>query len=200
MEGNPLRNWRAFEKICGEGFNKVVLTTTMWDNVEEHVGYDREQELEDFWSVNIVRGAAMRRFLRSRPSAADVLSSILENISRRPLRLQKEITDLDMSLRQTSAARALFSQLEALLRDSKHNLIRIRDDLRNPSLNKQELRDLEQKYNKTSFLQRRVMGGLTDLRIAPAERLQRFMLMTPGLHPVLKSVRFHLDTLNSCAT
>ena len=185
MEATQLRNWRAFEKVCGESFNKAVLATTMWDNVDDGVAYGRERELENIWSANVLVGSHIKRFLRDRPSAADVLSPILENVTKRPLRLQREVIDLNMTLKQTTVARALFLQLGALLRECKQNLITIRDDLNNPSLDRQELRDLEEKYGKTSFLLERVTAGLTDLKTAPTERLERFALMA-GLGPTLR--------------
>lgn len=184
MEGTALRNWRAVEKIIGDDFNKVVLTTTMWDNVDSEVGNNRERALQDLWKAKTVRGWSMKRFIRDRPSAADVLSPILENTTKRPLRLQKEITDLNMTLKQTAAAKALFLQLEALLHECEQNLVTVRDDLRSPSLNKQELWDLEKKYKATSFQLERVTGGLNGLKPALPERLQGFLLMA-GLRPAL---------------
>jgi len=184
MEGTALRNWRAVEKICGDGFNKVVLTTTMWDSVDSEVGNNRERALQDFWKAKTARGWSIKRFVRDRPSAADVLSPILENTTKRPLRLQKEITDLNMTLKQTAAARALFLQLEALLHECEQNLVTVRDDLRSPSLNKQELWSLEEKYKATSFQLERAAAGLNGLKPALPERLQRFLLMA-GLRPAL---------------
>jgi len=156
----------------------------MWEDVtvDDEVGYSRERELE---GLDVLPGCYIKRFLRDRPSAADVLSPILENVTKSPLRLQKEISDLNMSLKQTTAARALFLQLEALLRECKQNLVKIRDDLNNPSLNRQELWDLEDKYRQTSFLLERVTAGLGDLKTAPTERLERFVLMS-GLGPALR--------------
>jgi len=154
----------------------------MWESVDDEVGYNRERELED---LNVLPESCTKRFLRDRPSAADVLSPILESVTKNPLRLQKEITDLNMSLKQTTAARALFLQLEALLHECKQNLITIRDDLNNPSLDRKELWDLEDKYRRTSFLLERVTAGLADLKTGPTERFERFVLMS-GLGPAFR--------------
>jgi hypothetical protein len=193
MEGISLRNWRIFEKICGEGFTKVVLTTTMWDKVDDQVGSDRERELEDLWRANIERGSSMKRFLCNRPSAADVLSPILEKVTKSSLRLQREITDLNMTLKQTSAARALFLQLEKLLRECQQRLFTVRDEFRNPLLDKNELLRLEEEYKRSSFLLERAMAGSANLKTAPAERLQRYFSMT-GLRGSV-CLRFSLCTL-----
>lgn len=178
MEGTALRNWRAFEKICGEGFNKVVLTTTVWNDVDDEVGDGNAQELEDLWRTRAVCGWSMKNFTRDRPSAANVLSPILEDVTKGALRMQREVIDFNMSLKQTTAARILYLELQDLQRQCKRNLIMIRDGLKNPSLSKQELNNLEAEYKKTSFLLVRVTSGLADLESTPSERLQRLKLMT----------------------
>ena len=180
MEGIALRNWRAFEKICGEGFNKVVLTTTAWNDTDgdNEVGDGNAQELEDLWRSRAVWGWSMKHFNRDRRSAANVLSSILEDVTKGPLRIQREVIDFKMNLKQTTAARVLYVELRDLQRQCKHNLIMIRDGLKNPSLSKQDLNDLETEYKKTTFLLMRVTSGLAELDSTPSERLQRLKLMT----------------------
>ncbi|KXN84731.1 hypothetical protein AN958_12158 [Leucoagaricus sp. SymC.cos] len=58
MAGTPLRNLDLFEKICGpKWFGRVVLVTTMWDEVDEVTGVDREKQLKaEFWEGMLRRG------------------------------------------------------------------------------------------------------------------------------------------------
>src|SRR6266571_2708615 len=137
MKGTPLRNWRAFEKICGDHFNQVVLATTMRGDVDKNVGIGRVQELEDFWKANKARGWSMQPFLRDRKSAADVLTPILEDATKRPLQLQREFSDFHLSLVQTSAARALSSRLQARLPDCQREHNTTVHNLANPSIERQ---------------------------------------------------------------
>ena len=185
MEGTPLRNWCTFEKICGDRFSKVVLATT---NVDDDVGGRREQQLGDFWRANIARGWSMQRFLRDRRSAADVLAPILEHVTKRPLQLQKEISDLHLSLVQTSAARVLFLQLQACLRDCQREHDEIERELANHIMDKQHLTEVIEKLRKSNRCLKRVKGGLYDLKKTRAEHVREVMLRTPILGPILRSV------------
>ena len=43
MVGTPLKNLRMFEELCGkDALKNVILTTTMWDEVDEETGLARE--------------------------------------------------------------------------------------------------------------------------------------------------------------
>jgi len=190
MEGTSLRNWRAFEKICGEHFSKVVLATTMWDNVDDAVGGRRERELMHFWGANMARGWSMQRFIRDRPSAADVLTPILEHPTKRPLQLQKEVSDFRLSLVQTTAAQALFLQLEALLRSCTQVHEKFMHELTKRLLVRQQLKDLEENLLKSHLHLQRVKAGLHDLKETRAEHVQGFILLIPGLGTILRSLGF----------
>jgi energy-coupling factor transporter ATP-binding protein EcfA2 len=189
VEGTPLRNWRAFEKICGDRFSKVVLATTMWgnaDNVDNNVGM-KEQELGDFWKVK-ARGWSMQRFLRNHLSAADVLVPILEHVTKRPLQLQTEISDFHLSLVQTSAARVLFLQLQAHLRRCQKEQKDILHDMANRGIGKPQLQKLEERLRKSYSRSKKIEEGLTKLQEKRAEHGQRFMLRTPGVGTVFRTL------------
>src|SRR6266540_6334994 len=63
MAGTPLNNFRAFEKLFEDDFNGIILTTTMWDEVDEDLGAEREKELTDvYWKSMIERGSSVKRF------------------------------------------------------------------------------------------------------------------------------------------
>jgi hypothetical protein len=188
MEGTPLRNWRAFEKICGDRFSKVVLATTMWGNVDNNVGGVKEQELGDFWKANIARGWSMQRLLPDRPSAADVLTPILEHVTKRPLQLQKEISDFHLSLVQTSVARVLFLQLQACLRHCQREHDEIEQELANRSTGRQRPIEVEEKLRKLHRCLERVKAGLYDLKKTRAEHVREVMLRTPILGHVLRTL------------
>ena len=62
--GTPLRNIRKFKELCGDdALQKIILVTTMWSEVDEETGSQREKELrEKYWKVMIDQGSATARF------------------------------------------------------------------------------------------------------------------------------------------
>jgi hypothetical protein len=82
MGGTKLENLGRFEKLCGED-TKIVLTTTMWETlINWETGLKREKELkDDYWKSMIERGSSVKRFLRNRQSALDVLSPIFDHLN-----------------------------------------------------------------------------------------------------------------------
>ena len=120
MAGTPLKNLHMFEKICGDNFSRVVLTTTMWDEVETDVGERREEQLRtDYWKAMIERGSSVQRFYQDQKSAFVVLAPIIEEVnSRSALLLQKEVVDLGLRLNQTTMGRELYSDIGELV--SRH--------------------------------------------------------------------------------
>ncbi|KAG1740779.1 uncharacterized protein EDB91DRAFT_1281465 [Suillus paluster] len=57
MRGTPLRNLSVFKELCGtNALENVILTTTMWDEVPEHIRSQREQQLKtQFWQEMMSR-------------------------------------------------------------------------------------------------------------------------------------------------
>ena len=153
MAGTALKNLHLFESLCGEEFNKIVLTTTMWDEVDERTGDARENELKNkYWKAMIERGSSIKRFSLSRTSAFEVLEPILGVVSRRKtLLLQREVEDLGLKLNQTRAGQTLFLQLEELVGAHEDKLNSIRRELRDPSLTPYQLNLLMEDYQKISL-------------------------------------------------
>jgi hypothetical protein len=184
-----MRNWRALENICGDHFKNVVVATTMWGDVDGEAGSTKEQELRDFLGNHPTRGWITHRFYHAnRASAADILAPILDRRAKRPLLLQSEISDHHLSLKQTSAARALYSELEAFLGDCKKKHKDIDDAIKDRSTTKERLKELEAQLNKSYDLIARVKAGLLDLKETGGECFHRHVLQTPGLGSVLRSV------------
>lgn len=71
---------RRFEELVGkEGApRKILLVTTMWDEVDYHTGFSRETQLKrDFWKRFIDGGSRVCQFHQTRESAWDVLSPLV---------------------------------------------------------------------------------------------------------------------------
>lgn len=173
MSGTPLRNLRFFESLCGKKFGNIVLTTTMWDLVEEEQGSCREKELKDiFWKSMIARGSTVRRFRCTRASALEVLEPIFDEIDRKGiLLLQKEMIDLGLHLNQTTAGRTLFSELEKTVSHQQSALEKIRRNSSNIAFNEDERRQLEQEKERVSKELERALEDRQQLRISLLQKV-----------------------------
>jgi hypothetical protein len=133
--GAPNRNLVMFQELCGnDALKNVILTTTMWDLVDEQTGSRRETELrEKYWKIMISAEARMARFHRTYDSAWDIIDQFSGD--RRVLQIQREMVDERKRLMDTAAGSTLFSfleniiaQLKKLLRDLEKRLRRNRQN------------------------------------------------------------------------
>ena len=175
MAGTPLKNLRMFEKLCGEDLRRVVLITTMWDEVETEVGERREEQLSsDYWKTMIERGSSVRRFYQDQKSAFDVLAPIIEEVNTRSaLLLQKEVHDLGLQLNQTTAGRTLHSELGELVSRYQKYMERMRSELKEPTLDPEQLKVLMDDYKKVSEQLQRATEDLKKMKISVGDRIQR---------------------------
>ncbi|KAI6117107.1 hypothetical protein EDD17DRAFT_1071575 [Pisolithus thermaeus] len=115
MAGTPLKNLRVFQKLCGKkAMSQVILVTTMWDEVEESVGNERLEELVgNYWKVMIAQGSTTYRYGNTPESSRQLLSQLVKR-KRCEVRLQKQMADKTMELRETDAGRELSSPLDQI--------------------------------------------------------------------------------------
>ncbi|KAL4065615.1 P-loop containing nucleoside triphosphate hydrolase protein [Scleroderma yunnanense] len=130
VAGTPLRNLNMFKELCGrDNFKNVVLVTTMWSEVLEDVGLQREEELQnDFWKAMIQLGSTTHRFHLTEESAWEIIDTISVSLpeERRPLLIQQEMVDENKPLHKTSAGKTvlrsitdIFSGVKGFFRRSK---------------------------------------------------------------------------------
>ncbi|KAH6681131.1 hypothetical protein F5X68DRAFT_277541 [Plectosphaerella plurivora] len=81
MQGSALRNLLAFKRLCGDnGLKKVLLVTTMWDEVPRDEATVREEELvskPEFWGRMIQKGSTTHRHTNTITSARDIITRIV---------------------------------------------------------------------------------------------------------------------------
>ncbi|EKM78181.1 hypothetical protein AGABI1DRAFT_129310 [Agaricus bisporus var. burnettii JB137-S8] len=73
-----------FEKLVGKrgAPKRILLITTMWDEVEHHTGESREEQLSrEFWKKFLDGGSSIRRFWRSGTSAWEILNPLVGGVS-----------------------------------------------------------------------------------------------------------------------
>jgi Sec-independent protein translocase protein TatA len=104
-----------FEKLCGKGaYQNVILTTTMWDKIDESMGSMREEELrKTYWKAMVSVGSGLARFRNTHDSAWEIVARFTR--PRVPLKLQVEMVDKGLDLAETAAGLTLFRWLGALI-------------------------------------------------------------------------------------
>ncbi|KAI5993994.1 hypothetical protein EDD15DRAFT_2547969 [Pisolithus albus] len=134
------RNYNIFKELCGKDYSKnVIFVTTMWDNVSEEVGSEREQDLRsDFWREMINLGSTTHRFEGTTESAWKIINSlsVSRTAERCPLQIQREMVDDYLPLQQTAAGRAIINRLFFLssgLKQSKKGTKRTRSRAKHPT-------------------------------------------------------------------
>ena len=150
-----------FQNLCGvEALNKVVLVTTMWDEVDEEEGNNRENELTtNYWKTMIDLGCRTSRFHNNAESALGIVSQFQH--ARCTVLLQKELVDLHLDLAETAAGRTLFSFLVEFIKKIKEFLAQIEaklkqnQDLANRIEVEQEKKKTVETLQKADVLQRR---------------------------------------------
>lgn len=118
--GISARNFRMFRNLCGDrSLRNVVIVTTMWDEITELIGEEREKELatkDVFFKTALDKGARLARHTDTLESAQAIIRSIIDNESTSiTLQIQEEL-GRGLSISETLAGRELglelFEQME----------------------------------------------------------------------------------------
>ena len=167
-----------FEELCGKNaFQNVILTTTMWDEVDEETGEDREAELKtEYWRSMLERGSTTSRFLRTRESAFDLIDSLIEAANRRSsVLLQDELVVMRKSLPATAAGQELFSAMGKLVSQREDLLRRIRHEMKRSDGDKMTLEPLQEEHQKLQNSLKATVIEMRRLRLPLGQRLLMFM-------------------------
>lgn len=134
MDGTPLTNLRGFQKLlCGNRtISRIILTTTMWDDVEEEIGEQRLAELQHTdWRVMVAHGSTIFRYQNTSESARELLKEATVALSaeeRRRILLQQEILDLKEKLQDTAVGQSVYSRLNQLVTSGLKELRKVRGE------------------------------------------------------------------------
>ena len=173
MGGSLLKNLKYFEELCENEFKKIIFITTMWDQTDKGEKYERELK-ESYWRPILDMGSSTRRFLYERSSAFDVLSPYFDEINRKSFRrLQDEVQDVALKLHRLMDGKSLSVELERAISCRQKTLQRIRAELRKPSLNEIEIRELMDSYEKEFEKLSRVATELKTLGIETGKHFKR---------------------------
>lgn len=94
MDGSLVKNLDIFKRLTGKAdIRNVVVTTTMWNEVDEEVGTRREKELEsDLKSEVVDNGGRIARFQDTHDSAWNIIDGGFGVVSRQD---EQQATQLD---------------------------------------------------------------------------------------------------------
>lgn len=113
VAGSARHNLKMFQKLCGsDELRNVILVTTMWDQVQENYGIQRETELKntlDLWGYMVSCGSRIERHTGDQASAHRLVGMFVNPNSQSEqvymsLAIQKEILDDNRKLHETNAA------------------------------------------------------------------------------------------------
>lgn len=176
MAGTPLKNLRMFEELCGKNaFHNVILTTTMWDEVDGETGRLREGELKSrYWRSMLDRNSTTSRFMGTRESALRLIEPLIDAANKKSsLLLQQEMVDLRNKLPETSAGARLFSETELLVKERQEVLERIRNAMRHSHQDKTSLPALQEEYQRVKTQLDSTVNEMRRLRLPLGKRLSQ---------------------------
>jgi hypothetical protein len=176
MAGTPLKNLRMFEELCGKNaFHNVILTTTMWDEVDEKTGHLREEELKSkYWRSMLDRKSTTSRFLGTRESALRLIGPLIDEANKKSsLLLQQEMVDLRNKLPETSAGARLFSETELLVKKRQEVLESIRNAMKHSNQDKTSLPALQEEYQRVKMQLDTTVNEMRKMRLPLGKRLSQ---------------------------
>ncbi|KAK2616065.1 hypothetical protein N8I77_002775 [Diaporthe amygdali] len=135
MTGSARKNLHMFSKLCGEeAFSKVILATTMREDVKPADGERREKELtetKDFWGFMCEKGSHVFRHYNSKKSAMELLSYFADDKTQKvTLDVQRELVEGRKTLDETRVGKELDSAFAAERERLKEELKQLEQELK----------------------------------------------------------------------
>jgi hypothetical protein len=174
-----------FESLCGKNnLKNVIFVTTMWDQVLESVGKEREMELrQNFFRPMRERGALMFRHGGSAASGWKIIDRFVDD--RFTTLLQEEMVDLKKELCETEAGRQLHGILEKLVERQQQAAEAIRKELDSLSECQAEsselLVELQKDYEDLRARLSRALEDMQKLDNPVGKRIFRMLWLRRGL-------------------
>jgi hypothetical protein len=181
MACSPLKYIDMFEELCGKKTHQnVILTTTMWDEVDQKTGEERERELKTgYWLPMLNRTSTTNRFSRTRESALTVIDPLIDTaiIRNSDLILADMRSHKNLKLTSISEFRAarqeLLSKMEPLLRQREDLLRRIRNQVKRRAGDEMILEPLQDEYQVLKTKMGSIISEMRRLKIPLGKRLEK---------------------------
>jgi hypothetical protein len=164
-----LRNLRILRELWDKNaFQNIIFTTTMWDEVSEEEGEDRERELKSvYWQAMLQRGSTTGRFMpRTHKSALSLIDPLIDAANKRSsVLIQNELVDMRKKLPSTSAGQELLSQLEILVRQREDLVRRIRNEMMRTDGDKMILEALQEEHSELQISLEATVNEMQRLKL-----------------------------------
>ncbi|PPQ67558.1 hypothetical protein CVT24_002838 [Panaeolus cyanescens] len=192
VSGTANRNIRMFGKLCGsKAAEKVVIVTTMWDAVakqdenKQKNAQERLKELQSKYWKGLMDNHARTKEFNDEPATAMKIIGLFFNDTdtRTGLRLQQEIVDVGLPIKQTDAgialADTLIKRMHALEDKIKENKRAERD------LDEDGVLRLSAENESLAAEVKQIKATLKELKVNPLAR-STFMATPEALPDVTK--------------
>ncbi|KAH6887450.1 hypothetical protein B0T10DRAFT_71258 [Thelonectria olida] len=185
MQGSAKKNLLMFKKLCGEdALRKVVLATTMWDELGANaaLGNEREKELIDtpeFWGYMVSKGSRVHRHYNTADSAQRIIKELARGSLRVTLDLQDQMVNERRELIETGAGK----EIEAELIEERKKWARELKDVRDQMEEAIQLKDME------------AQQALKEVKDDYKGRIKRLEQQSQRLH--VDSARLHQEQIEN---
>jgi hypothetical protein len=166
-----------FENICGKkALQNVIIVTTMWDEVDEAIGTEREKHLKSTcWKAMIDQGTKTVRYRNTADSAWTIMDDYLTTPNNRcALLLQQEMVDMERQLYETKAGKALCETFEALAKKQQNTSGKIRSETKHHGDDRISAA-LEEEYDDLRKWPDTTIKELSTLKISLGRRIMRML-------------------------
>jgi len=173
MFGTSRKTLTMFNKLCGDdALKNVILATTKWSGIDDEVGQRRELQLCDtYWKPMLAQGSRMARFTYTRESAWDIVNLIIcRDVVDGNVLIQRELVDLQVTLPETQAGRALRYTLEELLELQRDMARQLREE--NGAQGSEELRRRQEELSQQL---RSTLHQIQELKVPFSKRILSFL-------------------------
>jgi len=161
-----------FEELCGKkAFQNVILTTTMWDDVDDETGKIREEDLKsNYWKSMLDRSSTTSRFMGTRESAFAVIDPLIEAANKRSSDLlQKELMDMGKKL---PPGQETFLEMKELVSQHEDLLLRIRNKMKGTDGDETTtLESLQEEYQRLRIDLEATINKMRGLKLPLGNRL-----------------------------
>jgi hypothetical protein len=174
-----------FRNLCGEkSLRSVVIVTTMWDEISQSTGEERERELatkDVFFKPALEKGARFARHTDSLESAQAIIRSIIDNQSTPiTLQIQDELSrglNISETLAGKELGRELFEQMERHRQEMRGLMSEMQEASRMRDEESRQELALERRRMEASIIRLQIdssnlIKGYRDALMRMEERLQ----------------------------
>lgn len=177
MAGAPHRNLHMFGQLCGEhAVKKVMLATTMWDQIKISAGAQREHEMRlNYWRIMIEKGALVARFRNTPQTAWKIIDMLIQEPTTEILLLQEELIDLKLRFNETEGGMMLYSNLLKLLVEQQKTIRSLADQGRGKNNNPALVSKLAEDHNRIEKEFQKMFSEMKRLRIPIGKRIAQFL-------------------------